>query len=67
MNILLLADLHLTTTSRDEYRWKLFPWLYEAIIKNTVKYLFILGDLTESKNYHSAQLVNRIVDELCKL
>lgn len=67
MNTLLLADLHLTSVARDAYRWNLFPWLLEALPRNGVKELIILGDLTESKDYHSAQLVNRIVDELCTL
>lgn len=67
MNILLLADLHLTANPRDAYRWRLFSWLMTTVPKHSIKNIIILGDLTESKNYHGAHLVNRIVDELCKL
>lgn len=67
MNALLVADLHLSSIAREEYRWKLFPWLLEIIPQQAVKLLVILGDLTEAKDYHSSRLVNRIVDALCKL
>lgn len=67
MNALLVSDLHLTSSPRDEYRWRLFPWLREQIVKHSVQSLVVLGDLTEAKDYHSARLVNRIVDELAKL
>lgn len=67
MNSLLISDLHLTSNPRDEYRWTLFSWLVEALLKHQVKDLYILGDLTENKDYHSARLVNRIVDNMLKL
>lgn len=67
MNLLLLADLHLSAVAREEYRWRLFPWLLDTCPKHKVATVIILGDLTEAKDYHSARLVNRIVDELCKL
>jgi hypothetical protein len=61
MNALLITDLHLTANPRDDYRWKLFDWLQTTIISNSVKCLFILGDLTDQKDYHSGRLVNRVV------
>jgi len=64
---LLIADLHLTGAPRDEYRWRLFPWLHEMINTHAVHTLFVLGDLTESKDYHSARLVNRIVGGLLEM
>jgi DNA repair exonuclease SbcCD nuclease subunit len=67
MNALLLADLHLTSVAREEYRWRLFPWLLEVIPQHGIKIVIILGDLTEAKDYHSSRLVNRLVDELCRL
>ena len=67
MNALLISDLHLTDNPRDEYRWALFPWLVEIMPKHGVKDLYILGDLTESKDRHTSRLVNRIVDNLLKL
>ena len=67
MSTLLISDLHLTANPREEYRWRLFDWLAEILPQNDVKDLFILGDLTEAKDYHSAKLVNRIVNTLLML
>ncbi len=67
MNSLLISDLHLTDKPRDAYRWKLFTWLKTALPKHDVKMLWILGDLTEEKDRHSAQLVNKVVEELLTL
>lgn len=39
----------------------LFPWLAEMIKEHRVKTLLILGDLTDAKDNHSAELVNRVV------
>lgn len=55
-----MSDLHLTSNERDEYRWGLFPWVREQGAAR----LLILGDLTDAKDYHPAQLVNRLVSEL---
>lgn len=67
MRRLLLADPHFTAVPRDAYRWRIFPWLQETITKHSVKTLLILGDLTEAKNYHSAVLVNQLVEALFNL
>jgi UDP-2,3-diacylglucosamine pyrophosphatase LpxH len=67
LNALLISDLHLTANPRDEYRWKLFDWLCEVMPKHSVRYLYILGDLTDAKDFHGAKLVNRIVDSLLKV
>ncbi len=64
MNSLLISDLHFTNHQRDSYRWKLFSWLNETIPKYDVKYLWVLGDITEEKDRHPAQLVNKVVDSL---
>lgn len=66
-NSLLLSDLHLTSNERDSYRWGLFPWLHEQLRKKHVERIFILGDLTEAKDYHAAKLVNRLVEEVAAL
>jgi DNA repair exonuclease SbcCD nuclease subunit len=58
---LLVADWHLTDNPRDEYRWALFDWLRETCVAEKVKTLIFLGDLTDSKDNHSAALTNRIV------
>src|SRR5271170_7219973 len=62
-NILITSDIHLTDNHRDDYRWKLFPFLAEQIEKHNVHYLLCLGDVTETKDGHKSSLVNRVVDE----
>lgn len=64
---LLCSDLHLTANPRDEYRWGLFPWLMQQVQKHQLKTVAILGDLTDSKDYHSAELVNRVVTNVARL
>lgn len=67
MTWLLTADLHLSDNPRDASRFGLFPWLLKQQQKHDVSATYILGDLTERKDRHSAALVNRIVDEMTKL
>ena len=67
MTRLITADLHFSENSRDGYRFRLFKTLRALIKKYTVEELLILGDLTEAKDNHGADLVNRIVDELAQL
>ena len=55
------SDLHLTASPADEYRWQLFPWLAKECKAENARTLLLLGDLTDAKDYHSAELVNRIV------
>lgn len=64
---LLIADLHLTSNARDEYRWALFPWLRQTIYEERVRTLVILGDLTDAKDFHPSALVNRIASEFKQL
>lgn len=66
-NSLLISDLHLTSAERDEYRWRIFQQVFEFSKQKNVERLFILGDLTNEKDGHPATLVNRIVDELCRV
>ena len=61
---LLVSDLHLTANPADEYRWALFPWLRHQLAQHQCKTLFIGGDITDAKDYHSAQLTNRVAREL---
>ena len=67
----LCSDLHLTDNPADEYRFGLFPFLIECAENDLPakgeRRLFILGDLTQNKDRHSAKLVNRIADSLCSL
>lgn len=57
---LLVSDLHLTANPRDEYRWSLFPWMVEVCDYHRVKTILVLGDVTDAKDYHPAELVNRV-------
>jgi DNA repair exonuclease SbcCD nuclease subunit len=58
---LITSDLHFTDQPAAEYRWGLFDWLVTTCKEEKVKTLMILGDLTDQKDKHSAELVNRIV------
>ena len=63
-NTLVVSDLHLTDRPQDSYRLELFPWLADLASSCQAKRLFILGDLTEQKDRHSAGLVNHVVKVL---
>src|SRR5277367_5080261 len=67
MSVLITSDIHLTDNPRDKYRWNLLPWLGEQAKKYQVDKIFILGDLTDSKDRHSASLVNAFVTSIIKL
>lgn len=57
----LVGDLHLTDQSRDDYRFGIFDWIKKQQEKRATKGTFLAGDITDSKDRHSASLVNRIV------
>lgn len=64
MSAILTADVHMTENPREQFRWRLWRWLRRTIRARDIQNLFILGDLTESKDRHNAQLVNRLHREL---
>ena len=64
---LITTDLHLTDRSDEAYRWDIFPFLKKQATKHKTQHIFILGDLTDFKDNHSARLVNRIVEEVVGL
>jgi len=64
---LITSDLHLTDRPKDAARFGLFKWLAKQQDKYQVRATFILGDITDKKDNHSSELVNRIVDELTGL
>lgn len=66
MRALAVSDLHLTDRPSDEYRWRVFDQVHEIANEVGATDLFILGDLTEFKDYHSSALVNRVVDSLAR-
>lgn len=61
---LLISDLHLVADVSCDYRWGLFPWVNDMVTKHRVKTVLILGDLTDAKDNHSAELVNKIVSHI---
>ena len=67
MSILITADLHWTDNVRDAYRHGIVKRLCNLIRKHHVEMLLILGDLTEAKEGHSAELVNEITDHVHEL
>lgn len=62
MRVLITADLHLSANPRDAYRFKFMDRIPRLIQKYNVGLLLVLGDLTEMKDYHGSELVNRIAD-----
>ena len=67
MKALLATDLHFTDDEDDAYRWGIIDFLIEQATTHKVNQLFILGDVTDKKNYHSADLVNKVVEAINKL
>lgn len=67
MRALFVSDLHLTDRPADAYRWDVFNQLCDLSNEHGVTDLFILGDLTEFKDYHSSRLVNKLVEWLYQL
>lgn len=65
--VILATDLHLTAKPDDEYRWEFFTWLRGVVRANSVKEVFILGDVTDAKDRHPSALVNRLVGNLSSL
>lgn len=62
--IFMTSDLHLTDRATDAYRFDIFDWLIKRIHHAEADYLFILGDITDSKDHHSAALINKIVKSI---
>ncbi len=67
--IMITSDLHITDKPLDEYRWGIFQWLKQQLDHSVdeVDTVFILGDLTDAKDKHNSELVNRLVGELKSL
>lgn len=62
--LLLTGDLHLTDRLEDSHRWEVFERIREVCKQEEVYSCVILGDLTDRKDCHPANLVHRIIDEL---
>lgn len=65
--MILTSDWHLTDNPADEYRWRVFDELAKAAQKYDDREVYMLGDLTDRKDRHSAELVNRVVASFMKL
>lgn len=64
---LVTSDLHLTDRPDDAYRFRLWDaggFLESTVQEHRCETVYILGDLTDAKDHHSARLVNTIVDTL---
>lgn len=57
--ILLATDLHLTDNPLEEYRWEIFDKTIGYMLG--VDWVYLLGDIWDRKDRHSAALVNRSV------
>lgn len=64
MRILVTADIHLNDNPRDSYRHAWMKKLPNIVRHHKADAVFILGDLTESKDRHGAWLVNEIVSHV---
>lgn len=64
---IILADTHLTDNPLEEYRWGIFDFLEDLKEQYAIEDIFLLGDITEKKDNHSAKLVNRVVENLNSL
>ena len=62
--ILLISDLHLTDNPLEDYRWRVFSQACALCDEHKVREVFILGDMWDRKDRHSATLLNRTVQEL---
>lgn len=68
MRALVTADWHLTDNPRDSYRWDFVEKQLPKILQEEdVSLLLFLGDATEAKSGHSAELVNRLVATFTRL
>lgn len=67
LRILVTSDPHWSANPRDEYRHDFVKTLGKLILEHKVDELYLLGDLTESKDKHDAELVNRVVGHVDRL
>lgn len=61
MRLLLSTDLHFSDAPRDRYRFEFISHLAKQARDYKVDLIVLLGDLTTSKDNHSAFLVNTII------
>lgn len=61
MRRIITGDLHLSHNPRDSYRFAFMDWLAAYARKRKPDQIVIAGDLTEEKDRHPAELVNKVV------
>lgn len=68
MTALITSDFHLSSNPRDRYRHEFVGKTLPALVlQHKSDQLIILGDLTNEKDNHSAELVNEVVGYLYQL
>lgn len=67
MKALIITDLHLTDSPKDKYRFDIFKQAKKKLVELEADWLFILGDITDKKDNHSAWLTNLITSGLTML
>lgn len=65
--LLLTGDWHLNDNPRDAYRWGAVEQIKLIAEGSNVTDIFILGDLTDFPDHHSAAFTNKVVDLLVRL
>lgn len=67
MPALAVADLHWSSSPRDDYRHKFVDELVAIAKDYKASPIMVLGDLTEQKDRHNAELTNHVVDHMRRL
>lgn len=67
MSSLITSDLHLNSRVTDRSRWNILEWLVTTAAKLSIDQTIILGDLTDAKDKHEAELVNEIAKQLGRI
>lgn len=68
--VYLISDLHLSNKPSEEYRFAFLTKHFPEIMRRKGEHpdaIVILGDLTQEKDYHAAEFVNRVVSVIHRL
>lgn len=60
--MIVTSDTHFTSNEADEYRWNVFEDIQRLLKRDVDKHVYILGDLTDRRDRHPSDLVNRLID-----
>ena len=64
--LLLTSDWHFSDNPRDAYRFGAVERIRQIGVEHDVDHFYILGDLTDFPDHHSAAFTNQVVDTLSK-